>query len=51
MNKLPTVKLQNPPRMADFATLSVAVEKGLGLKLVLSYLPMLAIAISQVLSN
>ncbi len=32
MKKLPTVKLQNPPRMADFATLAVAAEEGLGLE-------------------
>jgi hypothetical protein len=32
MKRLPTVKLQNPPRMADFATLAVAAEEGLGLK-------------------
>jgi hypothetical protein len=32
MRNLPSVKLQNLPRMADFATLAVAAEEGLGLK-------------------
>jgi len=32
MKRLPTVKLQKPPRMADFATLAVAAEEALGLK-------------------
>jgi hypothetical protein len=32
MKNLPSVKLQNPPRMADFATLAVAAEEGLDLK-------------------